>query len=130
MTLHKGCSAIPILLVDDEDSFRTSFAETLRDDGHEVLDYGSPAAVPPFEGLRQVALLVTDYEMPGTTGIQLADAFHARHPSRPVLLVTAYRTQALDAQIGDRSYVRLFHKPVDYDAIHALIHELVERRSA
>jgi DNA-binding NtrC family response regulator len=122
-----ACSALPILLVDDEASFRTSFAETLRDDGHTVLDYATPAEVPPLESLGHVALLVTDYEMPGMTGIQLADAFHAHHPRLPVLVVTAYRTEAVDAQIGDRAFVRLFHKPVDYDAIHQLIHELADR---
>jgi DNA-binding NtrC family response regulator len=125
MDLHMNCSTMPILLVDDEASFRTSLAETLRDDGHEVLDYGAPADVPPLDGLR-VTMLVTDYEMPGKTGIELADAFHAHHPRLPVLLITAYRTHFLEAQIGHRPYLRLSHKPVDYDALHALIHELVD----
>jgi DNA-binding NtrC family response regulator len=122
-----GCSAIGILLVDDETSFRTSLADILRDDGHEVLDYGAPVEVPPLADLPRVAVLVTDYEMPGKTGIELADAFHAHHPGVPVLLVTAYRTPSLEAQVNDRPYLRLFSKPVDYDAIHSLIHELASR---
>lgn len=127
MDPHTSCSSIAILLVDDEASFRTSFAETLRDDGHDVLDYGSPGEVPRLDDLTQVSVLVTDYEMPGGTGIELADAFHAHHPRVPVLLVTAYPTRSLEGQMGERPYLRLFHKPVDYDDIHALIHELADR---
>jgi DNA-binding NtrC family response regulator len=127
MAPHDACSAIGILLVDDEASFRTSLAETLRDDGHQVLDYRAPAEIPALADLGQIGVLVTDFEMPGKTGIALADDFHAHHPATPVLLVTAYRTQALEAQAAARPYLRLFHKPVDYDAIHALIHEIAGR---
>jgi DNA-binding NtrC family response regulator len=113
-----------ILLVDDEPSFRMSLAETLRDDGHEVLDYGAPAEVPPLPGLESIDVVVTDYEMPGKTGLALADDFHEHHPEVPVLLVTAYRTDALRAQALDRPFLRLAQKPVDYDSIHTLIHQI------
>jgi two-component system nitrogen regulation response regulator GlnG len=126
MVPHANCSAISILLLDDELAFRTSLAESLRDDGHPVRDYGAPAEVPSLADMDDVAILVTDYEMPGQTGLALADDFHAHHGDTPVLLVTAYRTHSLEAQILDRPYLRLVQKPVDYAAIHALIHEIAQ----
>lgn len=114
------------MLVDDEPSFRTSLAETLRDDGHPVRDYGAPAEVPALATLDDIAIPITDFEMPGKTGLEVADDFHVHHAEIPVLLVTAYRTQSLEGQARDRPYLRILQKPVDYDAIHALIHELVQ----
>ena len=117
-----GCRPTRILLVDDEGAFRDSLADMLRDDGHEVLAYPAPSALPDLAQLGDVDLLVTDFEMPGTNGLELADAFHRRHPVIPVLLVTAYRS-GLQGEAARRSFVRLVQKPIGYDAIHRTIHE-------
>jgi len=125
MAQLNDCSAIRILLVDDEPAFRTSVAEMLRDDGHEVCDYAMPADIPVPSKLGRIDVLITDYEMPGGNGIDLADAFHAGQPGVPVILATAYRTPALNAQVLDRTFLRLVDKPVDYAAVHRLIHDAV-----
>lgn len=117
------CNSIGVLLVDDEPSFRMSLAEMLRDDGHEVKEYGAPDHLPALTTLGDVAILITDYEMPGRTGLALADAFHAHHPEIPVILVTAYRTRSLDTQVLARPFLRLVPKPIDYTVFHALIHD-------
>jgi CheY-like chemotaxis protein len=118
-----ACDRTPgrILLVDDEGSFRDSLAEMLRDDGHEVLAYSEPDALPPLRTLSGVDLLLTDYDMPKTNGLTLADRFHACHPTVPVLLATAYRT-GLDAEVARRPFVRLVQKPIPYETLHRLIH--------
>ena len=110
-----------ILLVDDEGSFRDSLAEMLRDDGHEVLAYAAPAAIPPLDTLGGVELLLTDYDMPQTNGLTLADRFHAYHPTVPVLLATAYRI-GLDAEVARRPFLRMVQKPIPYETLHRLIH--------
>jgi DNA-binding NtrC family response regulator len=124
-----NCSAIGILLVDDEASFRTNLAEMLRDDGHVVWDYGTPADIPEPAAKSEVAVLISDYDMPGKTGIALADEFHARRKV-PVLLVTAYRTRSIDAQVSSRPFMRLVEKPIDYGALHTLLHQLRDAASA
>ena len=122
------CKPTRIVLVDDEGSFRESLAEMLREDGHEVLDYPDPAAVPPPGAIDRLDLLLTDYEMPGRNGVTLADEFRAHHPALPVLLVTAYRT-ALDAEVAQRPFMRVVQKPIAYDTLHRMIHECVAPRS-
>jgi DNA-binding NtrC family response regulator len=122
------CGALALLLVDDEATFRTSLAEMLRDDGHVVLDYAAPAALPELDSLRDIGVLVTDYEMPGQNGLELADAFHASHPDVPVIVLTGYRVGTLAAEIAARSFTRLAEKPVDYAALHELIHEATRSR--
>jgi DNA-binding NtrC family response regulator len=83
----------------------------------------SPANLPALSTLENVAILITDYEMPGKNGFVLSDDFHTHHPDVPVILVTAYRTESLDAQVLDRPFLRLVQKPVDYAVLHAMIHE-------
>jgi DNA-binding NtrC family response regulator len=112
---------VVVLLVDDDDSFRSALAENLRDDGHEVLEYALPADVPSLDSLEAVRVLITDYEMPGSTGLAFADRFHAVHPQVPVLLVTAFPTPQVVAQSAARTFVHLLRKPLDYDDLRKVL---------
>jgi hypothetical protein len=44
-----------ILVLDDDHGFRSALAETLRDDGNAVRDYGAPSPSPPRENAPQAA---------------------------------------------------------------------------
>ncbi|MCC6848031.1 MAG: response regulator [Deltaproteobacteria bacterium] len=124
MDQASGCSEIGVLLVDDEASFRMSLADMLRDDGHVVWDYGTPADIPRQGSEGTVTVVISDYDMPGMTGIALADELHARHREVPVVIVTAYRTRSIEAQVAGRPFMRLVDKPIDYEVLHALLHEI------
>jgi two-component system C4-dicarboxylate transport response regulator DctD len=109
-----------ILLLDDDDDFRTAVADTLRDDGHEVLEYADPAEVP-LETLARATALMTDYRMPSTDGVAFADRFHAAHPAAPVIVTTSYSTAFLESQVAARPYIHLLRKPMDYPTLIGLL---------
>ncbi len=121
---RRSCRELKILVVDDEPSFRQSLAEALRDDGHPVLEYPSATALPPLDTLPPDAILLTDFEMPGRNGIELADAFRSAHPGGHVILLSAYAVPVVDGAVSTRSWLRFVSKPADYEALHQLIHEL------
>lgn len=87
--------------------------------------FAAPAHLPAVLTLGRVDLLLCDYELPGENGLALADRFHAAHAARPIILVTGYRTHRLDIEAARRPFVRLVEKPIRYDELHALIHQLV-----
>lgn len=118
------CGEIGVLLVDDDEVFREALAENLRIDGHEVADLG---AAPPRDGpvrSDRYGILITEYEVPGRNGFELADRFHGYRP-RPVLLVTAHASATIERQVGARWFMRLLSKPLSYDALHRLLHDAV-----
>jgi DNA-binding NtrC family response regulator len=117
-----------IIVVDDDPAFRDSLAEVLRDDGHAVDTYASAEAVPGTDALPDVAVLITDYQMPGRDGMQLADTFHVGRPDTPVIMVSAHDTAALERQAAHRYWLVLLPKTVDYGRLHALIHQLCGAR--
>ena len=122
--MDRACSDLSILLVEDEHGFRMGLAQMLRENGHDVFDYAEPADLPPLATLDHVEVLVCDYDMRGENGLSLADRFHAAHPTLPIILVTAYRTHHLDAEVARRPFVHLVEKPIPYENLHALIHQL------
>jgi CheY-like chemotaxis protein len=80
-----------ILLVDDDALIAMSTTDMLEDLGHEVIETHSGAkAVAVLRDGRRVDLLITDFSMPGMTGLQLAEAARRLRPDLPILLATGY----------------------------------------
>lgn len=81
-----------ILLVDDEPDVRGSLAVMLRTLGRDVHAVGSPDEALQWLRASAPSLVLTDLEMPGMTGAQLAEAVHERHPAVAVVLMTGWAT--------------------------------------
>ncbi len=116
------CSELPILLIDDDESFRIALAANLRDDGHQVHEYSAPHEVPTVASLKTGTLVITDLQMPGVSGLSFAETFHAAHPTVPIVLITAYGPSSLVFCTRDFLHVR--RKPFDYEDLHGLLHQL------
>jgi CheY-like chemotaxis protein len=105
LALNPAPSAAPqtmprrtVLLVEDQDDVRRQIVEVLEDMGCAVTQ-----ATDGLQGLKRLQagvafdLLVTDVGLPGLNGRQLADAARGQAPHLPVLLLTGYAGEALDA---------------------------------
>jgi DNA-binding NtrC family response regulator len=123
----RPCSAITVVVVDDDASFRSGVAANLEDDGHVVHQYQDPREVAP-SSLDAAQIVVSDYQMGAVDGITFADEVHARRPEVHVVLATAYWTVEMEAEVAARPFIRLCRKPVDYDDLHAVTHELATQR--
>ena len=86
----------------------------LEDLGHAVVEARSgDEALALLRRTRTVDLVVTDYAMPGMTGLQLADALAAERPGTVILLSTGYAELPSEA----RSNLPRLSKPFDQDAL-------------
>jgi CheY-like chemotaxis protein len=84
-------SRATILVVDDDALIAMSTAGMLEDLGHEVIEMHSGAnAVALLRDGQRVDLMITDFSMPGMTGLQLARAARQLRPDLPILLATGY----------------------------------------
>src|SRR5215813_3290887 len=81
-----------ILVVDDEEDLRKSIVEILTLDGFEVDEAGS--AEEAAEKLSQTAydVLITDYNLPGKTGVELLEESIVRYPEIISIVITGYGT--------------------------------------
>jgi DNA-binding NtrC family response regulator len=113
------------VLVDDDADFRCAVAEHLRDDGHSVLGYQGPKALPVLETMVPPGVLLTDYQMDGENGLSLALRFHRVYPAVPIMLVTVLRTAHLLSEAAKWDFLHLLHKPLDYEILHETLHRLI-----
>jgi putative two-component system response regulator len=84
-----------ILIVDDEDQIRTLLARLLGAHGYDCLTAESAAAARRVLKETDVALVLSDVNMPGESGIDFTREVLARYPDMAVVMVTG---------MDDRSY--------------------------
>jgi signal transduction histidine kinase/CheY-like chemotaxis protein len=80
-----------LLLVDDHDLVRRATARLLREHGHTLAEAQSAEeALALLRGDTIFEGIVTDYAMPGKSGIELAEEARALIPDIPILLITGF----------------------------------------
>lgn len=81
-----------ILVVDDDPLLRLGIVSMLRDLGYRVIAVQDPLRALPMvhQGLG-VDLLITDYSMPGMTGVELARRMSQERPGLQVLIMTGHQ---------------------------------------
>jgi len=116
-----------VLLLDEDEDFRNGLAEHLRDDGYVVRECAVTTDLPPLDALRDVNLVITDYQLAGDDGLRFSDRFHHSHPRVPIVMVTSFWTHHLEAASRRRNFLHLLLKPLEYTELFALIGRLTPR---
>ena len=90
-----------ILIVDDNSLVSMNTAYMLADLGHSVFEVPSGVhALRMLETDAQFDLIVTDYAMPGMTGLELAKKIKAIYPRMPIVIATGYAELPPHATLG------------------------------
>src|SRR5690606_6646095 len=83
--------ASSILVVDDDALIAMNTVSMVEDLGHTVLEaYSGKQALTILESDVRIDALITDYAMPGMTGVELAHRARELRPGLPILLATGY----------------------------------------
>lgn len=89
-----------ILLVDDHHAVRSALVRYLRLHGHTVTDAASArAALEHADGAFDV--VVTDLQMPGQSGAELARSLRARDVACPIIMMSGRLPNAEEAEVAD-----------------------------
>ncbi|MGC4116661.1 MAG: response regulator [Myxococcales bacterium] len=102
-----------VLVVDDEEVVRTLLASLLEPDGLEVV-----GAATGDEGIKLVHeghfdLVITDKNLPGAGGLEIARAVRERNPDCPVMLITGYASLETAQEALALGAVEYLEKPFD-----------------
>lgn len=117
-----------VLLVDDDEAVRETFAELLDDVGFRPLLAADAAEALVI--LRQpgaIDVLVTDLTMPGDDGIALIRKARALRSNLPAILLTGYAEQVTSVATIAGGNFHVLRKPVEGDRLIQQLELLVAR---
>lgn len=117
-----------LLVVDDDQTFRRSTAELLRDDGYQVDVAGDGAEAGRRLEDEAYDLVLMDLRMPGLDGTRVVEVLRRRGLRTPVLMVSGYGTieSAVESlHVGADDFLT---KPVDPEELSRKVAQLLQRR--
>lgn len=121
-----------LCLIDDDAFVRDALALGLRDAGFEVVTAPGAAAGLDVVARGGADVIVTDLNMPGTSGAQLIGEARARWPDLPIVAITGAATingapaaELAMARGADQCLIKPFRARALVDAVE---HVLARRR--
>jgi putative two-component system response regulator len=124
-------SLLPLLVVDDEESVRRSYATILGRSGYTVDTAPSGEAAIEALGREQFSVVLCDVRMPGVTGLQVLRHARALDPEVALIVMSAVddaATAMAALRAGASEYLT---KPVERDTlVTAVARALAEREAA
>jgi len=107
-----------VLVVDDDDTYRTALARAFERRGYEALAASSVCEALALAEQRALSFASVDLRMPGVSGLELVRKLTALQPNAVVVVLTGYGSIATAVEavkLGARDYLT---KPAD---VHDLL---------
>ena len=105
-----------IAIIDDDEDVRMSLDTLLISHGYRTALFSDADAFLTSDITVDVRCIVTDVQMPGKSGIELARIIRDG-AGQPVILITAFPANGIDAQARAAGVRALYRKPFDPDAL-------------
>jgi two-component system, response regulator, stage 0 sporulation protein F len=121
-----------VLVADDDTEMRRLVCDTLRKDGHQVVEEPDGGRLlvrvaslyHPTETVEPVDLIVSDIRMPVCTGLDILKGMRDAHWATPVVLMTAFA----DDEVARRASLlgaTLFNKPFQMSELRETVKALL-----
>ena len=119
--IRRSLNGVRVLVVEDHEDSRIVFEQCLLLEGATVLTAPSARQAVALLATHDFDIVLTDYGMPGETGVWLLARVREHSRTIPVVIVTGYH-EADVRHLRHASFARVLRKPVGADE---LCHELI-----
>lgn len=111
-----------ILIVEDEFLIRMVLADSLADEGYEVIEAANVLEAVACLGERKIDAVITDVDMPGgLSGLDLVRMMSSTHVDVPVIIASGGHNLQADELPGDAIFIP---KPYRMDAMVAMVTDI------
>ena len=119
MTQETERGARSVLVVDDDDVFRTRLGKAFADRGFEVRTASGATEAMRLAAQESPEFAVVDLRMPGASGLEVVRELHAIDAASVIVMLTGYGSIATAVEAVRAGAVHYLSKPVDIDQILA-----------
>jgi CheY-like chemotaxis protein len=116
-----------VMYVDDDQALAFLVERVLSRRGFKISIYTDPrAALAALREQQDFDLLVTDYNMPGYSGVDLLKEARQIRPKLPMALASGYITPEIEANALAAGARALIHKPNDVSELCDTVQRLIQ----
>lgn len=120
-----------VMVVDDDDAQLFLLKRLLSRNGYQVIAFSDPnlALQTLTDGSDPCDVLLTDFNMPGFSGVDLLRAAHAVRPDLPMALASGFVTPEIEREALAAGARALIHKPNDVQELCQAVARLLGHAS-
>src|SRR5689334_14122340 len=118
-----------ILVVDDDELFRSALEATLQGEGYQVALAGNGKVAQDMIGAGKYDAVISDIRMPVMTGIELLHFMKKNHPDLPVILMTGFAELEETNEAYELGASQFLSKPFKKDELIGLVRKATKEDS-
>lgn len=124
--------SVKVLCIDDDVEVGTAWAEVLESEGYAVTYISSPQQAVEVLEKEQFHIILSDYNMPGLNGEQVAQRIRAKGDLTPVIFLTAFVSKEFAIAALRLGASDVLEKPCRHQVLVSSIQRVleIERRRA
>jgi len=115
-----------ILIVDDEPTTSWALAEGLADDGYTIDTFRTAEEAWAWLQEGRSDLVISDFRLPGMSGLDLARKLRHGRRAQPVIIVTAYGNPETLRDLRAAGVADCFPKPFPMDGLRRSVRRALE----
>jgi FixJ family two-component response regulator len=116
-----------ISIVDDDESVRTATNSLMRSLGFTAYTFSSAEKFLQSPQVNDTSCLISDVQMPSMSGIELQSHLIARGHRTPIIFITAFPDESIQARALKAGAVCFLNKPVDGETLLRCLEEVLKR---
>ena len=118
-----------VLVVEDDSLVRGLLRRMLTEAGYqaESRENADSALAALDLRVKEWDVVVSDYRLPGISGLSFLEQVRARHPHVRVVLMSAYLTDDVEEQARACGAVGVLRKPFSFSELKTLLRSLEEK---
>lgn len=117
-----------ILVVDDEPMIRKIIVSIFRKFGDNVVSAKNGAEALDLFGLEPFDIVITDFQMPGMDGCELAASLKQLAGNTPVIMVTGSNNSKITKAMDDKKVDTLLLKPFLPEDLRGAVDGLLDKK--
>lgn len=119
-----------VAIIDDDRSLRDALVALIRSVGYAGAGYGSAEAFLEGGEIENADCLITDIQLPGLSGIDLALRLAEMAKAPPVIIITARTEAAMLARAAQTGALCVLRKPFEAEELLACLERALASREA
>lgn len=119
---------VVVMVIDDDKESRESLESALRLNGFQVRSFHSPRRALKEYNSMTIDAVITDYHLPGMTGMDILKAIHRKKSDIPVIIISGEQKKDIASrslQLGASAFLT---KPLNIKTVIAILKKLTKKK--
>jgi FixJ family two-component response regulator len=117
-----------ISIIDDDESVCLAIESLVRSLGFEVRTFSSAEEFLLSPDRLETACLISDVQMPNMSGIELQQHLAAQGDRTPIMFITAFANERIEAQVMQAGAICFLRKPFTANALIEALQKALRNR--